>query len=379
MRFSRPSTARQVNRLRVLNLLSLRENLSRADVARILGLNKVSTSEIVDALIEEKLIGEGATKATTTGRPPTILELQKEQRTIFAVDLESTNTSVALVNLMGEMLRYERFPTPKQPKPEEIAASIIQTVKKFLSRMREPDSVAGMVTSLNATVETATGTIIDAPQWGWHNVPFVFALSKHLPFKVVIENNTKALIFGERWFGNLEPTTSYYYLNWGETLTGAFFSEGKVNVESLLGHIPMGTNKRCRCGSIGCLETVSGGWALLEEFGETTSLRQLVSLRKAKDSLQTAANYLAKGLTYVATILRPEKILIGGPLAALPEKLFNSITEQFEREVSPLITNTEIVESALGEQSGVLGAASIGLDEFIFRRSLLEQIKTAFR
>ena len=120
---------------------------------------------------------------------------------------------------------------------------------------------------------------------------------------------------------------------------------------------------------------MSGGWALLEEFGETTSLRQLVSLRKAKDSLQTAANYLAKGLTYVATILRPEKILIGGPLAALPEKLFNSITEQFEREVSPLITNTEIVKSALGEQSGVLGAASIGLDEFIFRRSLLEQIE----
>ncbi|MFA7539874.1 MAG: ROK family transcriptional regulator [Sphaerochaetaceae bacterium] len=379
MRFSRPSTARQVNRLRVLNLLSLREELSRADVARILGLNKVSTSEIVDALIEEKLVAEGSTKATTTGRPPTLLELQKDRLTIFAVDLESTNTSVALVNMMGEMLRYERFPTPKQPKPEEIAASIIQTVKKFLSRMRDPESVTGMVITLNATVETATGTIVSAPQWGWHNVPFVFALSNHLPFKVVIENSTKALIFGERWFGNLESASSYYYLNWGETLTGAFFSEGKVNVESLLGHIPMGTNKRCRCGSIGCLETVSGGWALLEEFGETTSLRQLVSLRKAKDSLQTAANYLAKGLTYVATILRPEKILIGGPLAALPEKLFNSITEQFEREVSPLITNTEIVKSALGEQSGVLGAASIGLDEFIFRRSLLEQIKTAFR
>jgi N-acetylglucosamine repressor len=379
MRFSRPSTARQVNRLRVLNLLSLRENLSRADVARILGLNKVSTSEIVDALIEEKLVAEGDTKATTSGRPPTILELQKEQKTIFAVDLDSTNTSVALVNIMGEMLRYERFPTPRQPKPEEIAASIIQTVKKFLSRMREPESVAGMVISLNATVETATGTIIDAPQWGWHNVPFVFALSKHLPFKVVIENNTKALIFGERWFGNLEPTTSYYYLNWGESLTGAFFSEGKVNVESLLGHIPMGTHKVCRCGALGCLETVSGGWALLEEFSETTSLRQLVSLRKAKTSLQRACDYLAKGLIYVATILRPEKILIGGPLAALPEKLFNSITEQFEREVSPLITNTQIVKSALGEQSGVLGAASIGLDEFIFRRSLLEQIKTAFR
>ena len=164
MRFSRPSTARQVNRLRVLNLLALREELSRADVARILGLNKVSTSEIVDALIEEKLVAEGSTKATTTGRPPTLLELQKDRLTIFAVDLESTNTSVALVNMMGEMLRYERFPTPKQPKPEEIAASIIQTVKKFLSRMRDPESVVGMVITINATVETATGTIVSAPQ-----------------------------------------------------------------------------------------------------------------------------------------------------------------------------------------------------------------------
>jgi N-acetylglucosamine repressor len=379
MRFSRPSTARQVNRLRVLNLLSLREELSRADVARILGLNKVSTSEIVDALIEEKLVAEGSTKATTTGRPPTLLELQKDRLTIFAVDLESTNTSVALVNMMGEMLRYERFPTPKQPKPEEIAASIIQTVKKFLSRMRDPESVVGMVITINATVETATGTIVSAPQWGWHNVPFVFALSKHLPFKVVIENSTKALIFGERWFGNLEPSTSYYYLNWGETLTGAFFSEGKVNVESLIGHIPMGGNKRCRCGALGCLETLSGGWALLEEFPETTSLKQLISLRKAKEELKVASSYIAKGLIYVATILNPQKILIGGPLSGISEELFNSIQEQFDKNISPLLTNTEIIKSALGEQSGVLGAASIGLDEFIFRRSLLEQIKTAFR
>ena len=115
MRFSRPSTARQVNRLRVLNLLALSEELSRADVARVLGLNKVSTSEIVDALIEEKLVAEGSTKATTTGRPPTLLELQKDRLTIFAVDLESTNTSVALVNIMGEMLRYERSPPPNNP------------------------------------------------------------------------------------------------------------------------------------------------------------------------------------------------------------------------------------------------------------------------
>lgn len=379
MRFTTPSTARQINRLRVLNLLALKEGLSRADVSRLLDLNKVSTSEIVDALLTEGLLKEGELKTTTIGRPPTALLLQKEKQTVFAIDLEGSNTSVALVNLMGEMLRFERFPTQKDPKPELIAASIIQTVKKFLAKMRDPQSVAGLVISLNAVVEGATGTVLSAPQWGWENVPLAYALSKHLPFKVAVENSTKALIFGERWFGDLEAGSDFFYVNWGESLSGAYFSGGKVQRESLLGHIPIGGNKRCRCGANGCLETVSGGWSLLEQFPEVTSLKQLFSLKRAQSSLLTATANLAKALVYVAAIQRPSKIVIGGAFSALPSHFMEVLQERFRAEASSFLKSMQIEKSSMGDQSGVLGAASIALDEFVFKRSLLERTKTAFR
>jgi N-acetylglucosamine repressor len=103
MRFSQPTAARQINRLRVLNLIAKQDNLARSDVSRLLNLNKVSTSEIVDSLIKENLISEVGTRQTATGRRPTDLELNKDAQMIFAVEITNRNTQVALVNLKGEM------------------------------------------------------------------------------------------------------------------------------------------------------------------------------------------------------------------------------------------------------------------------------------
>ncbi|MDX9825182.1 MAG: helix-turn-helix domain-containing protein, partial [Sphaerochaeta sp.] len=71
MKFSLPSTARTINRLRVLNLLSQQGEISRADIARLLDLNKPSTSEIVEQLLIEGLVEEQGKVATSNGRRPT--------------------------------------------------------------------------------------------------------------------------------------------------------------------------------------------------------------------------------------------------------------------------------------------------------------------
>ena len=75
MHFTQPSSARQLNRLRTLNLIATCEDLSRADVSRLLGLNKVSTGEIVDQLIAEGMVSETGTRTTAAGRRPVTLEL----------------------------------------------------------------------------------------------------------------------------------------------------------------------------------------------------------------------------------------------------------------------------------------------------------------
>ena len=156
MQFSQPASARVINKLRVLNLIARSEETSRADVARQLGLNKVSTSEIVDQLVAEGLVAELGKRQTSVGRRPTDLALQKDAKAVISVDIGMRNTSITMVNLAGDPLRFERFPTPKNPTPEEMCATIIRTANKILSRMKDPSIVGGMAVSINGIVDTAS-------------------------------------------------------------------------------------------------------------------------------------------------------------------------------------------------------------------------------
>lgn len=381
MRFSQPAAARQLNRLRTLNLIATNEDLSRADVSRMLGLNKVSTSEIVDQLISEGVIVEAGTRATAAGRRPVALELNKDARMVLAIDVGTRNTSVALVNLGGEMLRFERFPTARTPSPEQLAASIIQLSQKFLSRMKDPKAVKGLAISINGEVEPATGTILRLDEWDWTSVPLAYALSRHLSFPIIIENNVKSMILGERWFAGLSPDITYFYVNWGEHIGAAYLAQGKIlSHDCLFGHMPVAQSGICRCKAIGCLETQASGWALLENYPQVSSVKQLCTLAESDSAIDNdllqAAEALGLALVSASAILRPQQIIIGGGISALPERYFMVLRNTFSRKASPKISEHTVIErTTLGDRAGILGTAAMGLDEFIFKRTLLDQLK----
>ncbi|MDX9939346.1 MAG: ROK family transcriptional regulator [Sphaerochaetaceae bacterium] len=381
MHFSQPTAARQINRLRTLNLIAMHEDLSRADVARTLGLNKVSTSEIVDLLLAEGMIMETGTRATAAGRRPVSLELNKDAKMVLVLDIGTRNTSVALINLAGEMLRFERFPTARKPSPEQMAATIILQTQKFLSRMKDPALVSGMAISISGEVEPATGTILRQGDWEWESVPLAFALSKHLKFPLIVENNVKSMILGERWFADINAETTYFYVNWGEHISAAYLAEGKIlSHDCQFGHIPVARSGTCRCGAIGCLETLAAGWALVENFPQVTSVKQLCTLAEndssADSDLLHAAESMGLALVSASAILMPQRIIIGGGIAALPDRYFTALRETFQRAAPPVIRErTTIQRTSLGERAGILGTAAMALDEFVFKRTLLDQLK----
>lgn len=381
MRFSQPSAARQLNRLRTLNLIASNEELSRADVARMLGLNKVSTSEIVDQLIGEGMIFESGPRATAAGRRPVALELNKDARMVLAIDIGTRNTSVALVNLGGEMLRFERFPTEKTPTPEQVAASIIQITKKFLSRMKDPNTVGGLAISINGEVDPATGTILRLDDWEWSSVPLSYALSRHLSFPVIIENNVRSMILGERWFADISEETTYFYVNWGEHIGAAYLAQGKIlSHDCLFGHMPVAQSGTCRCGAIGCLETQAAGWALLENYSQVSSVKQLCTLAEndtaIDNDLMQASQALGMALISASALLRPDKIIIGGGIAALPERYFTILRNTFQQKApAKIVQTTSIERTRLGDRAGILGTAAMALDEYVFKRTLLDQLK----
>src|SRR6201988_797118 len=84
-------TPRQINRNLVFNLIRTRQPISRADLARVSGLQRSTVSLIVEDLINERWILEGSTGRPPRGRRPTFLELN-QQRAVIALDIHPSQT-----------------------------------------------------------------------------------------------------------------------------------------------------------------------------------------------------------------------------------------------------------------------------------------------
>src|SRR5947209_16906865 len=105
---------RDINRKLVLNLIRTRHPISRADLARVSGLQRSTISLIVEQLIEESWVLEGPTGRLPRGRRPTFLRLNDE-RVIIGVDMRALQTTVALADANGRFISQELMETPHDP------------------------------------------------------------------------------------------------------------------------------------------------------------------------------------------------------------------------------------------------------------------------
>src|SRR5450432_544326 len=106
---------RDINRRAVLNLIRTKQPISRADLARVSGLQRSTISLIVEDLIEENWVLEGPTGRLPRGRRPTFLRLNDE-RVIIGVDIRTVQTTVALADANGKFISQEAMVTSPDPK-----------------------------------------------------------------------------------------------------------------------------------------------------------------------------------------------------------------------------------------------------------------------
>ncbi len=382
MKFTRVTDVRHINRLRILNTISQNEGISRAQISKTLGFNKVSTGEIVDQLIEENYVSEGEKLREGAGRPSTSLYLNRNTYTIIAVDIGVKTISFALVNLKGEIMRFERIPAPPKPTAEELMALLIRHISSHIQRVGEEREIAGIALSAGARIDRATGTIINHAHWELQNVPLVYTIKKYTNLPVILENNVIAMIQGETWFNPQLNEKRVFYVNWGEHMNGALYDRGKkVTPEMLFGHIRVSDQGQCTCGGTGCLEALASGASLSAHSSKGNSVKALAMEaeedEEKKKILLKASMYLSDALITTSAILRPDIIILGGGISMLPDLYLNTIIERFNRNCPPIVHEQITIErSNLKERGGIIGTAVLALDEFIFHRSHLNNISS---
>ncbi len=107
--------ARDINRDVILELIRTKQPIARADLSRSSGLQPSTVSSIVEQLLEEKWIVEGAAARRPRGRRPTLLSLNGDM-VIIVADIRPDQAIIAVVDLNGRFLSREALPLLSDPE-----------------------------------------------------------------------------------------------------------------------------------------------------------------------------------------------------------------------------------------------------------------------
>ncbi len=389
-RIARQGTTREINRQIVLTLVRANQPISRADLARTMGVRRGSVSVIVNDLLESGLIVEGATGETVRGRKPTFLYIDSRRRSVIAVDVRASQTFMMLADLLGRpMSGVVKFPTARGPR--ELIATVAERTRTLLDGVGGTGACEGVGVAIPGMIEHPSMRVLHAPQLGWRNVDFREPLSAAVGLPVQIENSGRACALAQLWAmhgtapsmssvgGDLIFVTVSDGLGLGVVVHGELL-RGRHNVAGEFGHVPLSMNgPRCACGAQGCWEAyVSNRATLARYFGRTApsldpvppaekdfTIEDLIARArggdaKARAAIQTTGRYLGAGLVSVVNVFDPWRVYVGGEITAAWELIEAEVRAGLtERALTPAAAATEIKPVAASEYPRLQGAAAL--------------------
>jgi predicted NBD/HSP70 family sugar kinase len=317
---------REINRRIVLNLIRTRQPISRADLARLSGLQRSTISLIVEELVDERWVLQGPTGRLPRGRRPTFLRLS-ENRVIIGVDIRPTQSTVALSDVNGKFMSQELLTTPADPKAA-IEALSEQILK--VSQSCKGKKIEGVGISLPGRINRSTDKLVFAPNLKWPEIDIRNPIAKATGLEVELENAANACVLATVWFDrtnlcrNLVVVTVSEGIGAGVLVNGQL-ARGLNGMAGEFGHVPLDPDgPPCSCGSRGCWETFASHRAALRFYepktcGEGLSFPDLLRLAdggdtRAAKSLETMAHYLGRGMRMIVAGLAPERIVVFGEL-----------------------------------------------------------------
>jgi predicted NBD/HSP70 family sugar kinase len=338
--------ARDINRDVVLELIRARQPISRADLARLSGLQRSTVSLIIEELLEEGWVREGAVARRPRGRRPTMLGLN-DDLAMLVCDIRPTQAIVAVVDLNGRFLSRESMPLVSDPS--QAVAQIVEQMKKM--RQKHPQkSFEGIGVSLPGRVCPDSQSLIFAPNLKWPRYDIKKAIERATRMKVELGNAANACLLSELWFGHMDGVRNAVLLTISEGIGAGVLANGQLVTGHLgmageVGHIPLDPNGlQCACGSRGCWETQASSRAALRYYDEMRGAPANIGIQElikraddgdenAGNALRQQAHMLGRGLRTVVAAFAPEVILITGDIIAAWPRLGPFV----EAELAPLV------------------------------------------
>ncbi|SEJ18611.1 ROK family transcriptional regulator [Demequina mangrovi] len=350
-----PERARSHNRALVLQELYRSEGLSRADLARAVGLTRVTISDLVADLIADGLVIElGLRSDVRPGKPATLLDINRTGFAVVALDLSYDNLFRGVVTDLDGTVQHRDQTDVTGVTGDDAVAAVAALLDRLVARAAAP--VLGVGVGSPGIVDDA-GTVLSAPNLGWADVPLQALLAERTDLPVVVANDANAAALAERTFGGGQEDAVLIRVGRGVgsgLVIGGLLVRGAHSAAGELGHVVVGTDGGdvCACGKSGCLET----WLAIPRLQARLEAAPDAEARRA--ALAAAGERLGISLAPVVGALNLGEVVLSGPLDLLDGSLLESAAETIRsRTMADAFGGPAVRMTTLGRDIVVLGAA----------------------
>jgi len=372
-----PSRMGRLNKRALLNCLQTMRTASRADLAKSLGLSQPTAGKIADELLELGVFEEVEVESNhprkhshpgpKLGRPARMLRLTESKPRFLGIQLGVARTHLARLSLSvkDENEFAADFKTPGTAK------EWVQQLRKAAKEIPQK-SFWGVLVSVPGIVDERKGQVLYSPNLHWTEGANLAALVREVwRSPVMLIQEQRALALGHH---SVDPAGEDFLLvDFGDGVGGAVMTSGKLYgypppAGGELGHTPIvGNDRRCGCGAIGCLETLTSYHGLLTSFA-AASPKAPHTWEALSNSIteQGIAPWLAKTLDTAAAViagalnvLGVRRVVITGALVELPDEVFSALSNAIARGILWARFGQVKIEKAPRRRNAGLVAAGI--------------------
>ena len=318
---------------------------------------------------------------------------EMEDKMRIGIDMGGMSVKFGLVDENNRITDKKVIPTRLDVPAEEFIKDMADAVTALLQENKlKLEACGGIGIGSPGTIDYENGVILYSNNFGWENVPIAALLKQALgEVKIGIANDADAAALGEVCAGAAAGAKNAVLLTLGTGVGGGVILNKEIFHGALAGGCELGHTvivqggETCTCGRKGCLEAYASASALLR-MARKKALEHPESLlhtmsggdpekmngkipfdaaakgdAAAQEVVTEYETYLACGITNIINTFRPEKIILGGGVAAQKENL----TKPLQNMVNQLCFGGEhggiaqIVVSELGNDAGIIGAANL--------------------
>lgn len=381
--------------LHVLDVIRRDVANTRPNVVRATGLGRTLVNQRLDELLDLDIIREGDVVAVPRGRSPRELVFNREKADVLCADIGAAGLFVGLANIGGMLLESVYIPHDVASGPEATLAIVEREFDRIAaSRSALSFNVWGIGIGLPAPVEFSSGRPVSPPimpSWNEYDVRGHLQAKYGVP--VWVDNDTNLMVIGELRAGVARGVEDVVLFKVSTGIGAAMISQGYIHrgargAAGDVGHVQLSefAGLVCRCGKLGCLEAVAGGAAMssMAAAAAIAGTSSFLTEAAADHVLQVSdvvRGFLARDPVCVALIeesarlvgeniaryinfFNPAMVILGGRVMLAGDAYLATIRNLVYDRSLPLATRDVVItRTELGEQSALIGAAHLAIDE----------------